>query len=60
MKWIRDQQKKTLVIDSGMESENETHAVGECSSASRDEWIEDNVSQKIGRLYRCVTCNYWI
>ena len=30
-----------------MESENETHSAGECSFASTEEWIEDNISQKL-------------
>ena len=29
-----------------MESENKTHNAGECSFASIDEWIEDNILQK--------------
>ena len=36
--------QKTLVIDSDTESENETHGAGECSFASTEEWIEDNIS----------------
>ena len=36
--------QKTLVIDSDMESENETHSAGECSFASTEEWIKDNIS----------------
>ena len=35
------------MIDSDMESENETHSAGECSFASTEEWIEDNISQKL-------------
>ena len=30
-----------------MESENETHGTGECSFASTEEWIEDNISRKL-------------
>ena len=30
-----------------MESENETHGAGECAFASTEEWIEDNISQKL-------------
>ena len=30
-----------------MESENETHSAGECSCASAEKWIEDNVSWKL-------------
>ena len=37
--------QKTLVIDSDMESENEIHGAGECSFASTEEWIEENISQ---------------
>ena len=36
--------QKTLVIDFDMASENETHSAGECSFASTEEWIEDNIS----------------
>ena len=32
------------MIDSDMGSENETHGAGECSFASTQEWIEDNIS----------------
>ena len=39
--------QKTLVIDSDMESENETHSAGECSFASTEEWIKDNISWKL-------------
>ena len=39
--------QKTSVIDSDTESENETHGAGECSFASTEEWIEDNISQKL-------------
>ena len=35
------------MIDSDMESENETHGAGECAFASTEEWIEDNISQKL-------------
>lgn len=35
------------MIDSDVESENETHRAGECSFASVEEWIEDNISQKL-------------
>ena len=35
------------MIDSDMESENETHSAGECSFASIDEWIEDYISWKL-------------
>ena len=35
------------MIDSDTESENETHGAGECSFASTEEWIEDNVSWKL-------------
>ena len=47
--WLLDQQKdkKTLVIDSDTESENETHSAVECSFASTEEWIKDNISQKL-------------
>ena len=38
---------QTLVTVSYMESENETHGVGECSFASTEEWIEDNISRKL-------------
>ena len=38
---------KTLVIDSDMESENETHGAGECSFASTEQWIEGNISRKL-------------
>lgn len=30
-----------------MESENETHGIGECSSASTEDWIKDNISRKL-------------
>ena len=39
--------QKTLVIDSDRESANETHGAGECSFASIEEWIQDNISQKL-------------
>ena len=39
--------QKTLMIDSDTESENETHGAGECSFASTEEWIEDNISWKL-------------
>ena len=39
--------QKTSVIDSDTVSENETHGAGECSFASTEEWIEDNISQKL-------------
>ena len=35
------------MIGSDTESENETHGAGECSFASTEEWIEDNVSWKL-------------
>ena len=35
------------MIDTDMESENETHGAGECSFASIEEWIEDNISWKL-------------
>ena len=35
------------MIDSDTESENETHDAGECSFASTEEWIEDNISWKL-------------
>ena len=38
--------KKMLVIDSDTESENETHSARECSFASAEKWIEDNISQR--------------
>ena len=47
--WILDQhndKKITLVIDSDMESENETHNAEEYSFHSIEEWIEDNISWK--------------
>ncbi|MXQ89039.1 hypothetical protein E5288_WYG019984 [Bos mutus] len=39
--------QQTLVTDSDTESENETHSAGECSFASTEEWIEDNISRKL-------------
>ena len=42
--------QKTLVIDFDMASENETHSAGECSFASTEEWIEDNISWKLEDL----------
>ena len=36
--------QKTLVIDSDTESEDESHSAGDCSFASTEEWIVDNVS----------------
>ena len=39
--------QKTLVIDSDVESENKTHGARECSFASTEEWIEDNISRKL-------------
>ena len=36
--------QKTLVIDSNTESENETYGAGECSFASTEEWVLDNIS----------------
>ena len=43
-------QKKTLVTDSDMESENETHHAGEYSFASTEECIEDYISQKLEKF----------
>ena len=42
--------QKTLATDSDTQGENETHSVGGCSFASIEEWIEDNISQKLGNL----------
>ena len=39
--------QKSLVIDSDTESKNETHGAGECSFASTEQWIEDNMSRKL-------------
>ena len=36
----KKQHQKTLVTVSHMESENETHGIGECSSASTEDWIK--------------------
>ena len=36
--------QNTLVTDSDMESKKETHRAGECSFASTEEWIADNIS----------------
>ena len=55
--------QKNIVIDSNMESENKTHNAGECSFASIDEWIEDNISWKLERFtgvsgsYIIIECN---
>ena len=35
------------MIDSDKESECETHSAGECSFASTEEWMEDNISWKL-------------
>ena len=35
------------MIVSDTESENETHGVGECSFASTEEWIEDNILRNL-------------
>ena len=35
------------MTDSDKESENEAHSAEECSFASIDEWIEDNISWKL-------------
>ena len=43
-------QKKTLVTDSDMESENETHHAGEYSFASTEECVEDYISQKLEKF----------
>ena len=43
---VTKKNQKTLVIDSDTGNENETHSAGECSFASTEEWIEDNISQK--------------
>ena len=46
--WILDHKRqKTLVTDSDKESENEAHSAEECSFTSTEEWIEDNISQKL-------------
>ena len=37
-----------------MESENETQGAGTCSFASTEEWIEDNISQKL-EDFTCVS-----
>ena len=39
--------KKSSVIDSDTESENETHSAGECAFASTQEQTEDNISQTL-------------
>ena len=39
--------QKTLVIDSDIESENETHSDRECYFGSPKEWIEENISWKL-------------
>ena len=36
--------QKTVVIDSDIESENETHSDGGCYFGSTKEWIEENIS----------------
>ena len=36
----KTKKKQTLVTVSYMESENETHGIGECSSASTEDWIK--------------------
>lgn len=47
--WILDQQKdeQTLVTDTDMKSENETHHAGEYSFASTKECVEEHSSQKL-------------
>ena len=35
------------MTDSDTERENETYSTGECSFASTEEWIEDNISGKL-------------
>ena len=35
------------MIDSDTESEDESHNAGDCSFASTEEWIVDNVSWKL-------------
>ena len=35
------------MTDSDKESENEAHSAEECSFTSTEEWIEDNISQKL-------------
>ena len=47
--------RKTLVIDSDPESENETHGAGECSFVSAKEYRR--YFTEIRRLNRCVRCN---
>ena len=54
------------MIDSDTESENETHSAGECSCASAEKWIEDNVSWKLEDFIgvwditiECIQYNYW-
>ena len=50
MLWILDQQKdkkKSLVTGSNRKSKNETHGAGDCALASAEDWIEDNLSQKL-------------
>ena len=39
--------KKSLVTGSDRESKNETHGAGDCSLASAEDWIENNLSQKL-------------
>ena len=39
--------KKSLVTGSDRESKNETHGAGHCSLASAEDWIENNLSQKL-------------
>ena len=35
------------MTDSDKESENEAHSAEECSFTSMEEWIDDNISQKL-------------
>ena len=35
------------MIDSDKESECETHSAGECSFASTEEWMEDDISEML-------------
>ena len=41
------QKKKSLVTGSNRESKNETHGAGDYALASAEDWIEDNLSQKL-------------
>ena len=72
---FKKKDKKLSVIDSDRESKSEAHGARECFFASTEEWVEDNISQKLedfagvsGVPTKCnnpqssreITINFWL